>query len=63
MFLLDPHSPGVTLTPHRLVDGHRAARLQLDGVRLSADGLIFEKDAAFEPVRQVLDEAILALGA
>ena len=24
LFLLDPHSPGVTLTPHRLVDGHRA---------------------------------------
>ena len=37
--------PGVTLTPHRLVDGHRAARLQLDGVRLSADTLIFEKGA------------------
>ena len=63
LFLLDPRSEGVALTPHRLVDGHRAARLQLDGVRLSADGLIFEKDAAFEPVRQVLDEAILALGA
>jgi alkylation response protein AidB-like acyl-CoA dehydrogenase len=63
LFLLDPHSPGVTLTPHRLVDGHRAARLGLEGVRLPADALILEKDAAFEPVRQVLDEAILALGA
>ena len=63
LFLLDPDSPGVTLTPHRLVDGHRAARLQLDGVRLSADTLIFEKGAAFERIRQVLDEAILALGA
>jgi len=63
LFLLDPTSEGVTLTPHRLVDGHRAARLQLDAVRLSADTLIFPKDTAFEPVRQVLDEAILALGA
>lgn len=63
LFLLDPHSQGVTLTPHRLVDGHQAAQLQLDDVRLAADTLIFQKDAAFEPVSKVLDEAVLALGA
>jgi len=63
LFMLDPHSQGVTVTPHRLVDGHRAAQLQFDDVRLSADTLVFPKDAAFEPVRAVLDEAILALGA
>ena len=63
LFLLDPRVQGVTLKPHRTVDGQRAAELRLDGVRLSADTLIFEEGGAFEPVRQVLDDAVLALGA
>lgn len=63
LFMLEPGLQGVTVTPHRLVDGHQAARVTFDDVRLPADALIGERDGALGLVEAVLEDAVLALGA
>ena len=40
VFLVDPKSPGVTLTPLETTSGQPASKLVLDGVKLGGDALL-----------------------
>ncbi|MGH7821695.1 MAG: acyl-CoA dehydrogenase, partial [Candidatus Binatia bacterium] len=61
LFLLDPRTRGVTVTPQSLVDGRRAAIIGLDGATVGADGVVGEVDKAGDLLDGVLDRATAAL--
>ena len=63
LFWLTPDQDGVSLAPHRTVDGHTAAEFTLERVHLPAEALVGEPGGALAPLRATLDEAVLALGA
>ncbi len=63
LFLMDADTDGVTVKGFPTVDGLRAAEIELTNVKLSGDRLLGELDRGYEILRQVADDAILALAA
>lgn len=63
LFVLDANTEGVTVQAYTNIDGHPAADIVLENVKLSQDALIGSKDNAFETLTSVLDHAILAITA
>lgn len=63
LLLIDTKLPGVMITPFHTIDGLRAANVELDGVRVSADLSMGDPKSNFEAIEAVTDEAILAAGA
>jgi pimeloyl-CoA dehydrogenase small subunit len=62
LFLVDADAAGVTRRDYPTVDGLRACELMLEGVKVSGDALVGEKDKALPVIEQVIDEATLAVG-
>jgi alkylation response protein AidB-like acyl-CoA dehydrogenase len=60
LFLVDRATPGLTLSAYPLIDGSRAADLQLSGVVLAADALLAHGRHALEVLDEALDRATLA---
>lgn len=63
LFLVDAHTPGVTLEPQHRIDGRNCAILHLDGVRVPADAALGATDAAGNLLQRVLDRATIGLAA
>jgi len=63
LFLLDPATDGVRVSPHRMVDGYPAAQVMLEGVRVAAGDRIGVAGEGLTIAQDVVDEGILALGA
>jgi alkylation response protein AidB-like acyl-CoA dehydrogenase len=61
LFLVDPRGPGVDLRGYRMVDGHRAADVVLNDVRVTADALLGELGAAFAGLEDAIDRATVIL--
>src|SRR5512133_1553902 len=55
LLVVDPHAAGVQVERTLMVDAHNAARLRFDGVRLAADAVLGEADAAGPVLAEVLD--------
>jgi alkylation response protein AidB-like acyl-CoA dehydrogenase len=55
LLLVDPGAPGVHVERTLMVDAHNAARLRFDGVRIEADAVLGEVDAASAVLDEVLD--------
>ena len=55
LLLVDPGAPGVHVERTLMVDAHNAARLRFDGVRIEADAVLGEVDAAGAVLDEVLD--------
>lgn len=58
LFLVDPHSPSVTLTPVRMFDGRRAAHVRFD--RCAATSIGAE---SFATIDRLINEALVILAA
>jgi alkylation response protein AidB-like acyl-CoA dehydrogenase len=63
MFAVDASAEGVTRTSYPTVDGHRAAEISLDNVRVAADCVLGREGSAHAMLEAVVDEATLALSA
>ena len=63
LFALDGTSAGITRKPYKTVDGHRAADIFLDGVRVAQGSVLGEIGLGFDTLQSVMDEATLAVSA
>lgn len=63
LFLVERGSKGVTVTPHRTVDGQTAAEISLDSVYVGPEALLGTLGQGHALTQAVIQEAILALGA
>ncbi len=55
LLVVDPHATGVAIERTQMVDAHNAARLRFDAVRLGADALLAEGNAAEAVLAEALD--------
>ena len=63
VFVVPRTASGLTIRPVRLIDGRRAADVELTGVELAANALLGGNDNAGAAVASVIDRAIAALSA
>ena len=63
LYLVDRSAPGVTVTPHRRVDGGTWCDVVLQGVVVDTSGILATGPQALESLNLALDEARLAVGA
>ena len=63
VFLLDCDWPGVTIRPHRTLDGGRAADVELAGVEVPDTALLGGLEDAGDAVETAIDRTITALSA
>ena len=63
LFLVDPNQPGVTITRQYRIDGHNAAIVQLDDVKLARDRVVGELDGGAILMQSILDRAGVGLAA
>jgi alkylation response protein AidB-like acyl-CoA dehydrogenase len=61
LFMIPREAGGLEIHGYRCVDGLSAADITLSEVRVPADHLVGEPDAALGPVERVVDEAISAV--
>jgi len=61
LFIVDPRTLGVALSPHRTVDGQRAADVRFSGVMLPADALLGAAGSALPAIEEALDFATALL--
>ncbi len=61
LFAVPADADGVSVQAYPTVDGHHAADVELQNVRVGADALLGEADKAFEVLDAVMDEATLAV--
>jgi len=61
LFVVDPKAAGVTLNPHRTVDGQRAADVRLAGVKLGPQALIGAMGEALPLIDEAVDFATALL--
>ncbi len=55
LFILDKDTPGLTITTVKTMDGHKAAMLSFDGVKVGADRLLGAAGSAADVLEAVLD--------
>jgi alkylation response protein AidB-like acyl-CoA dehydrogenase len=60
LFAVGGLADGVTRQSYPTIDGHRAAEIQLDKVRVDNDAVLGEIDAGYSTLDAVIDEATLA---
>ncbi|MES1941250.1 acyl-CoA dehydrogenase [Salinisphaera sp. T5B8] len=60
-FLVDGNADGVSREGYTTFDGHRAAEISLDNVKVGADALVGEEGGAAAPLQYALDRGIIAL--
>ncbi len=63
LFLVDPKQPGVMITRQHRIDGHGAAIIQLDNVKVSTDAIVGELDGGGWLMQSILDRAGTGLAA
>ncbi len=61
LFLVDPKAAGVQVLGYRTIDGLRAAEIKFVNVKLGADSLLGEADAALPVLERAADFAVSAL--
>ena len=61
LFLVDRKAAGVAVQGYRTIDGMRAAEIKFAGVKLGADALLGEADAALPVLERAADFAVSAL--
>jgi alkylation response protein AidB-like acyl-CoA dehydrogenase len=61
LFLVEADAPGITRRGYPTQDGARAAEITFEKVRVGADALLGDADAALPLIERVTDEAIAAL--
>jgi alkylation response protein AidB-like acyl-CoA dehydrogenase len=60
LFVVDRDAPGVSITPVRTIDGHRAAMIALDQVAVDGDRALGEAHRGAAALRRVMDLAAAA---
>lgn len=63
LFVVPADAAGLSLRPHGVLDGTRAAEITLDGVRLGAEALLGGETDALPALEAVIDRASAALAA
>jgi alkylation response protein AidB-like acyl-CoA dehydrogenase len=63
LFAVDASAEGVSRTSYPTVDGHRAAEIGLENVRVAADCVLGAEGSAHAVLEAVVDEATLAISA
>jgi alkylation response protein AidB-like acyl-CoA dehydrogenase len=63
LFLLDADLPGVKITRTWMIDSRNSATVEFDGVKVSADCLLGEKDRGFALLDRVLDTGRIGVAA
>jgi alkylation response protein AidB-like acyl-CoA dehydrogenase len=61
LFLVDRNSAGVRVSGYRTIDGMRAAEIKLANVKVGADGVLGEVDAALPVLERAADFGVSAL--
>ncbi len=61
LFAVDGNADGVSQRAYPTIDGHQAAEIRLDNVRVDATALLGDAGRGFEPLASVIDEATLAI--
>ncbi len=61
LFAVDAAAKGLSCTDYATVDGHRAAELHLDKVRVDAGAVLGKVDAGFVTLEATIDDATLAV--
>ena len=61
LFAVDADASGVSRRGFRMIDGHGAAELVLDAVRVSAESVLGEPDGAVPLIERALDHGIAAV--
>ena len=61
LFAVGSRSDGVSVNAYPTVDGHQAAEISLDNVKVGGDAVLGEVDNAFATLQATIDEATLAI--
>ena len=61
LFGVDAAADGIEIRAYKTVDGHQAADIHFNNVRIGGDRLLGDADAAFAVIDAVIDEATLAV--
>lgn len=61
LFLVDPHLPGLSLHSYTMIDGQRAADINLDNVSVGADSVVGTPGQASAPIEIALDRAVAGM--
>ncbi len=61
LFAVDANADGVSRRAYPTIDGHQAAEIRLDSVRVDGDALLGVAGQGFTPLVSVIDEATLAI--
>lgn len=61
LFAVDGNADGVSRRAYPTIDGHQAAEIRLDNVRVDATALLGDAGLGFEPLASAIDEATLAI--
>jgi alkylation response protein AidB-like acyl-CoA dehydrogenase len=61
LFAVEANSPGLDINAYATVDALSAAEVELDKVKVSADGVLGTADQGFAVLQDVIDEATLAV--
>ena len=61
LFAVDAATDGIDVRAYKTVDGHQAADIDFNDVRVGADGLLGETGAGFAIIDAVIDDATLAV--
>jgi acyl-CoA dehydrogenase len=60
LFLIDTHSPGITINPLQTIAGDKQCEVILEGVRIPAHNLLGEINKGWTILEKVLEKAIVA---
>lgn len=63
LFLVSRDAPGVEIRSYAMVDGQRAAEIELKGVKLGPEALLGAVDHGLDLIETVVDDAIAAVSA
>ena len=61
LFIVATGTKGVSMTPYRTIDNHRAADVKLDGVQVRGDALVGAEGAALPAIEEAVDFATALL--
>jgi len=60
LFIIDKNSPGISITPLKIISGDKLFEVKLDGVKVSAENLLGDGEQSASDLEKIIQQAALA---
>mgnify|MGYP001157393231 FL=1 len=61
LFMVDADTPGISILPYGMMDGHKAANINFDDVKIPADALLGNLDEGMGLVEKIMPQVLIGL--